>query len=445
MKFHDTLQSRKVEFVPLEDNVVRMYVCGMTVQDEPHAGHLRTFTSFDVIRRYLEYKGYEVRFVQNFTDIDDKIINRSKETGIDWRRIVFRYEELYKQLASRMNFKEPLIYPKATMHIQEIIELAQSLINKGFAYVSEGNVWYDVSKFEEYGKLSKKTLEELKEGYRIEPDPSKRNPYDFALWKKAKEGEPYWYSPWGIGRPGWHIECSVMSMVHLGETIDIHGGAEDLIFPHHENEIAQSEAHTGKTFSRYWIHTGFLTLKGEKMSKSLGNIFSAKQLLEIYDPNVIRLYYLRAHYRSPLDFSEELLNSARSSWIRIRNFLEESEGMDGQVDASILSKFESYMDDDLNTPKAIAYIYELINQAYKDRSRMGNIAKTLKIMLEVLGFRLDHRLDKRIVDIMNVIVEIRKELRKRKEYELADRIRNELRSLGIVLEDRGEDTVWKLV
>ncbi|MCS7244710.1 MAG: cysteine--tRNA ligase [candidate division WOR-3 bacterium] len=445
MKLYDTYTSSIREFKPIDGNNVKVYVCGMTVQDSPHAGHLRTFTSFDILRRYLEYKGYKVSFVQNFTDIDDKIINKSKELGIDWRKIAYKYEQEYIQYAKLMNFKEPDFYPKATLHIQEIIEIIQSLINKGFAYVSNGNVWFDVSKFESYGKLSKKTIEELISGYRIEPDSSKKNPYDFALWKAYKENEPYWYAPFGRGRPGWHIECSAMVITHLGETVDIHGGAEDLIFPHHENEIAQSETYTNKKFSNFWIHTGFLNIKGEKMSKSTGIFLSAKDLLENYEPNVVRLFYIKAHYRTPLDFSEELLNDAKNSWNRVKNFLLEY-SQDGKILTDILYKFEEAMDDNLNTPKAISVIFDAINLAYKNREIAIDVSWTIRFLLSILGFDINfQRTSNRLNEIMDIIIEIRHELRKNAQFELSDRIRTRLKDMGIVLEDTKEGTKWKVL
>ncbi|MEO0144464.1 MAG: cysteine--tRNA ligase [candidate division WOR-3 bacterium] len=445
MKLYDTLTNQLKEFKPLEDNKVKMYVCGMTVQDVPHMGHLRTFTSFDILRRYLEYKGYEVIYVQNFTDIDDKIINKSKELQVDWRKLAQKYEMEYINYAKMMNFKNVEFFPKATLHIQEIIEIIENLINKGFAYISNNNVWFDVEKFENYGKLSKKSLEDLISGYRIEPDPSKRKPYDFALWKSYKENEPYWYSPFGRGRPGWHIECSAMSITHLGKTIDIHGGAEDLIFPHHENEIAQSEAFTGQTFSNFWIHTGFLTLGGEKMSKSTGLFFSAKDVLEIYEPNVIRLFFLRAHYRSPLEFSEKLLEDAKNSWQRIKNFLLEF-NREGNLVFDIIKNFEEAMDDNLNTPKALSIIFESINEAYKNTQKAIDIAFTIRFLLNVLGFNLEfERRVNKIDELMDIIIEIRQDLRKRGIYELSDKIREKLKNIGIILEDTKEGTKWKIL
>ncbi len=445
MKLFDTFEGKLRDFKPIEGNKVRMYVCGMTVQDTPHAGHLRTFTSFDVLRRYLEYKGYEVLYVQNFTDIDDKIINKSRELNIDWRKLAYKYEIEYLNYANLMNFKKVEFYPKATLHIQEIIEIIQTLINKNFAYISNGNVWFDVEKFENYGKLSKKGLDELISGYRIEPDPSKRKPYDFALWKAYKEGEPYWYSPFGKGRPGWHIECSAMSITHLSKTLDIHGGAEDLIFPHHENEIAQSEAFTNQKFANFWVHTGFLTLSGEKMSKSTGLFFSARDLLENYEPNVIRLFFLRAHYRSPLEFSNHLIDNSKNSWQRIKNFLMEFKG-EGKLLNNIVLEFEHAMDDNLNTPKAISIVFEAINNAYRNKEIAFDTAFTIRFLLNVLGFNLDfEERSNKLNEVMSIIIEIRQELRKNKIYELSDKIREKLHQIGIILEDTKEGTKWKIL
>jgi cysteinyl-tRNA synthetase len=422
-----------------------MYVCGMTVQDTPHAGHLRTFTSFDVIRRYLEYKGYNVIYVQNFTDIDDKIITKANDLGIDWRKLASRYENEYIHFSRLMNFKNVEFYPKPTLHIQEIIEMIEILIKKGFAYQINGNIWFEVDKFGDYGKLSKKSIDELIAGYRIEPDPTKKKPYDFALWKSHKEGEPYWYSPFGKGRPGWHIECSVMSMKHLGESFDIHGGAEDLIFPHHENEIAQSEAFSDKKMAYYWIHTGFLTLKGEKMSKSTGLFFSAKELLENYEPNVIRLFFLRAHYRSPLEFNNELLLDAKNSWHRIKNFLMEFKA-EGKIINDYIHKFEDAMDENFNTPKVLSLIFDYITTAYKNKQLSQDIAYTTKFILEILGFNLDfHLKDDRVSDLIQLIIEIRNNLRKERLFSISDKIRSELEKLGIILEDYKDGTKWKII
>ncbi|MCK4585628.1 cysteine--tRNA ligase, partial [candidate division WOR-3 bacterium] len=307
MRIYNTLTRKKEEFKPLEEGKVKMYVCGLTVQDRPHIGHIRASITADILKRYFEYSGFDVTLITNFTDIDDKLIEKEKETGEDFRSIARRIIDEYFENADKLNIKRADFFPEATKHIQEIQELVSRLIEKGFAYVSGGNVYYDVSKFSGYGKLSGKKLEDLRVGARVEPDETKRNPVDFVVWKGAKPGEPWWESPWGRGRPGWHIECSAMSMHYLGETFDIHGGGADLMFPHHENEIAQSEGATGKPFARYWVHNGRLNLSGEKMSKSIGNVVLISDILKTYKPDVVRLYLLSTHYRSPLEYYEDRL------------------------------------------------------------------------------------------------------------------------------------------
>ncbi|RKZ24516.1 cysteine--tRNA ligase, partial [bacterium] len=301
MVIYNTLTRKKEEFQPVEDGKVKIYFCGMTLQESPHVGHMRAFIFADVMRRYFEYKGYEVTYIQNFTDIDDKVIEKSREEGRDYRVITQEFEREYMEVSDALNIKRPLLFPRATQHIKEIIELIQKLEQKGFAYAVGGDVYFRVRAFKDYGKLSWRNIDELISGARVEVDPKKKDPLDFALWKSAKEGEPCWESPWGKGRPGWHIECSAMSMHYLGETFDIHGGGNDLIFPHHENEIAQSEAATGKTFARYWVHNAMVNIKGDKMSKSLKNFVPVKELLQKYEPDVIRYFLVSSHYRSPID------------------------------------------------------------------------------------------------------------------------------------------------
>ncbi len=464
----NTLTNEKEEFKPLEDRVVKMYVCGPTVYDHAHIGHARSAVVFDVIRRWLEYRGYRVIFVRNYTDIDDKIIRRAHEEGIPWYEVSEKYIKSYEEDMEALNVKEPTYKPRVTEHIREIVEMIDGLIRKGYAYEADGDVYFSVRKFPEYGKLSKRNLDELLAGARIEPGEKKRDPLDFALWKKSKEGEPGWESPWGIGRPGWHIECSVMSMKYLGETMDIHGGGLDLIFPHHENEIAQSEAYTGKPFARYWVHNGFVMVNREKMSKSLGNFFTVKEILRDFSPNVLRFFLLTVHYRSPIDFSKERLEDAERAFERIVNFVNsavvieglkdrEGEGAPLQV-SNYRREFESAMDDDFNTAKAFGALFELIKEAnlLKDRAlKEGEITReekfslleaveVVKEFLRVLGFREETEEKEGIEDeLIKILIDVRSELRKKKEFQLADLIRDRLKELGITLEDLPTGTVYK--
>ena len=468
IKVFDTLTEEKREFKPLEDKIVRMYVCGPTVYDHAHIGHARSAVVFDVIRRWLEYKGYKVIYVRNYTDVDDKIIKRSKEEGIPWYEVAEKYIKSYEEDMRALNVKEPTYKPRVTEHIREIIEMIDGLIDKGYAYEADGDVYFSVEKFPEYGKLSKRKIDELIAGARIEPGEKKRNPLDFALWKKSKEGEPGWESPWGIGRPGWHIECSAMSMKYLGETMDIHGGGLDLIFPHHENEIAQSEAYTGKTFVRYWIHNGFVMVNKEKMSKSLGNFFTIKDILKEFSPDVLRLFLISTHYRSPIDFSFERLKEAERSLSRLLNFVEsrkiieelptlEEKGEELNIESFRL-EFESAMDDDFNTAKALGVLFELVKSVnlLKDRAIKENKVAVsekralleaidfVENILKFLGFKLEREKEKGMEDeLIKLLIEVRGELRKRKAFDLADLIRDRLKELGIILEDLPSGTIYK--
>ena len=468
IRLTDTLRGEKVEFKPLEDRTVKMYVCGPTVYDHAHIGHARSAVVFDVIRRWFEYRGYKVIFVRNYTDIDDKIIKRSREEGIPWYEVANKYIASYEEDMKALNVKEPTYKPRVTEHIREIIELIDGLIEKGYAYQVDGDVYFSVEKFPEYGKLSKRKVDELLAGARIEPGEKKRNPLDFALWKASKEGEPGWESPWGYGRPGWHIECSAMSMKYLGETMDIHGGGLDLIFPHHENEIAQSEAYTGKTFARYWVHNGFVMVNKEKMSKSLGNFFTIKDILKKYRPDVLRLFLLSTHYRSPIDFSFERLEEAKRSFDRLLNFIRLRESIDGldvvegegsPVDVGAYKReFEFSMDDDFNTAKALGVLFEVVKEGnlLRDRAlREGKLTKEEKLSLidavnfvegslKTLGFKLETGEVKGIEEeLIKLLIEVRGELRKKKEFALADLIRDRLKELGIALEDLPTGTVYK--
>ena len=452
----NTLTGKKEVFTPVKEKRVGIYFCGMTVQDVPHLGHMRAFLVGDILRRFLIYRGFEVLYVQNFTDIDDKIIQRSKEEGIDWRSLVDRNIEAYMWASDQMNLMRATHYPKATKHIQEILELIALLFQKGFAYRAGDSVYFDVPKFAEYGKLSKKRIDELVSGYRIEPDPNKKNPLDFALWKGKKEGEPYWHSPWGEGRPGWHIECSAMSSHYLSQPFDIHGGGQDLIFPHHENEIAQSEAALDKPFANLWLHVGYVQMAGEKMSKSTGLFFAIKDILEHFPANAVRLYLLKTHYRSAIDYDEDSLKEALSAWERIELLLKEVPPLDREVkDESLrrhLERFEEAMSDDLNTPKALSVIFELVRESNQliqggaDRELVQARVDLIRLLLQILGFKFEEKEEELGLTepLLDLIIEVRQALRERKDYQLADKIRERLNSLGVVLEDKPDGTRWRI-
>lgn len=484
MKIYNTLTRRKDSFVPLQDGKVGMYVCGITVYDHCHIGHARSAIVFDVMRRYLDYKGFDVKYVRNFTDIDDKIINRAKNDGIAWDLVAKKYTEEFHKDMQRLGVRPADVEPKATEHMTEIIELIQGLVDKEYAYVSGGDVFFATRRFEGYGKLSKRDIDELMSGARVEVNDAKRDPLDFALWKASKEGEPAWESPWGPGRPGWHIECSAMSRKHLGESFDIHGGGADLIFPHHENEIAQSEAFSGKPFVRYWVHNGFITVDKEKMSKSLGNFFTIKEILEKYDPEVVRFFLLSTHYRSPIEFSDEQLVEVEVSLDRyyttldrILEYLASESGPVSKKDSipgekvfstfldGFKDRFTSAMDDDFNTAHAIGLLFELVREVnrYLDGKPLGESAKepvayARRLMAEcgeTLGLfertpaewnlaLLASRAIPLDEDSILDKVEQRQEARANKDWDLADRIRNELSEAGILLEDRKDRTVWKV-
>ena len=472
LKVYNTASRSLEEFEPINPNRVGMYVCGVTVYDYCHIGHGRSGVVFDVIYRYLRFKGYEVVFVKNFTDVDDKIIKRANEEGVSCEDIASKYIEEYYRDMDRLNILRPTHEPKATEHIDDIVKLIQRLIEKGYAYEVDGDVYYSVEKFKEYGKLSHKNIEELKSGARVEVNEKKRNPLDFALWKKSKEGEPWWESPWGKGRPGWHIECSAMSMKYLGESFDIHGGGEDLIFPHHENEIAQSEAATGKPFARFWIHNGFVRINKEKMSKSLGNFFTLRDVLEKYNGETVRYFLLLTHYRSPIDFSFESLDAAKEALNRYYNFIQRLENTgfdrngvkDGKLESllnSFLDRFEAAMDDDFNTSKASGEVFSTIkgfNQyldsverskakafsGYKERflDNMNRISDVLGVFgTSSADWFIPEGID---VEWVKKKIEERALARKKKDFETADRIRDELAKKGIILEDARDYTRWKV-
>lgn len=467
MKIYNTLTRRKDEFVPIHEGKVGIYVCGPTVYDYIHIGNARPMIVFDTLRRYLEYKGYDVNYVSNFTDVDDKIIKRANEEGVESTVISERYIAECKKDMEALNVREATTHPKATEEIPDMIEMVQTLIDKGHAYEVNGTVYFRTRSFSEYGKLSKKNIDDLRGGFRellVSGEDEKEDPLDFVLWKPKKEGEPSWQSPWGEGRPGWHLECSVMSKKYIGDVIDIHAGGEDLIFPHHENEIAQSEAANDTQFSRYWMHNGFLKINNEKMSKSLGNFFTVREIGEKYDLQVIRFFMLSAHYRSPLNFSADLVEASKNGLERIRTAasrLEEAFGTD--TDGSLaetetekmkevsgfVKKFEDAMEDDLNTADAISAIFELVkyaNTSVVTGESTGAYAKqvydTLSRLCDILGIHVKEEQGLLDEDIENLIQE-RQAARKAKNFARADEIRNLLTEKGIILEDTREGVRWK--
>ena len=456
LKIYNSMTRQKEEFIPLHENTVNMYSCGPTVYNFFHLGNARPFIIFDQLRRYFEYRGYKVNFVQNFTDIDDKMINKANDLGITVKELGEQYIEEYFKDAKALGIKEATVHPKATEHIEEIIKLVSTLIEKGYAYEVYGDVYFQTSKFSEYGKLSKQPLEDLELGARININEAKREPLDFAVWKKQKEGEPAWESPWGMGRPGWHIECSAMANKYLGETIDIHSGGKDLMFPHHENEIAQSECANGCTFARYWMHNGFINVDNEKMSKSKGNFFTIRDIAEHFPHRVIRFFMLTAHYRSPINFSDELLTQAQTSLERIDRCRENIEfSMQGdagtkEVDlSSYRDKFIGAMDDDLNTADAISVIFELVKEINTEMSEMTAKSKKSALDLitelcDVLGITAQK--EEAILDSdIEALIQERTEAKKAKNFARADEIRDTLKDMGIILEDTRQGVKWKRV
>jgi cysteinyl-tRNA synthetase len=486
IRIHNTLTGKKEEFVPLHEKKVGMYVCGVTVYDLCHIGHARSAIVFDTIYRYFQYRGYDVTFVRNFTDIDDKIIKRANEEGVDCKTIAERYIGEFNMDMGRLGLEKPSVEPRATEHIPEMIHLISTLIQKGFAYQGGGDIFFSVEKFKDYGKLSKRDLEDMQAGARVGIDEKKENPLDFALWKASKPGEPFWESPWGEGRPGWHIECSVMSQKYLGETFDIHGGGRDLTFPHHENEVAQSEAATGKPFVRYWIHNGFVNINKEKMSKSLGNILTIKEILKDWHPEVLRLFFLSHHYRSPVDYSEESFYEAKSGLDRfystlnaIREELKKplsQKKLDSpviencrQAIESFQVRFEEAMDDDFNAAEALGYFYDLqrnlnsildisnghptqeivsmMKQGLDHFSKIGRVFGLFREDPEdYLARQRQEGLKKLNLTEEQIlyVIEERNLARKEKNWKKADEIRKDLFSKGIVLEDAPSGTNWKL-
>ena len=467
MKIFNTLTRRKEEFVPLEPGKVKMYVCGPTVYNFIHIGNARPMIIFDTVRRYFEYKGYDVNYVSNFTDVDDKIIKKAIEEGVDAETISKRYIAECKKDMADMNVKPATTHPQATQEIGGMLEMIQTLIDKGHAYVAaDGTVYFRTKSFKGYGKLSHKNLDEMMSGFRelkVTGEENKEDPSDFVLWKPKKDGEPYWESPWCQGRPGWHIECSVMSKKYLGEQIDIHAGGEDLIFPHHENEIAQSEAANGKTFANYWMHNGFLNIDNKKMSKSLGNFFTVREIGEKYDLQVLRFFMLSAHYRSPINFSAELMEASKNGLERIITcaerlkellnkvsgdaLIEEEQENKKNVD-ELVAKFEAAMDDDFNTADAVSAIFELVKLANSTANEESTrayaelLAGTIAKLSDVLGIITERKAE--VLDSeVEALIAARQQARKEKNFARADEIRQQLLDMGIILEDTREGVKWK--
>lgn len=500
LKIYNTLTRKKEDFVPIEEGRVKMYVCGFTPYLDCHMGHTRCYITFDIIQRYLEYKGYEVTVIQNFTDIDDKIIEQSKQRNTSCEELAKKYIDEYFKYMDKLGIKRATHYPKVTEHIQEVIDFISVLIEKGYAYHVDGDVFFEVSKFKEYGKLSGRSLNEMIHGTRFDVDERKRSPQDFALWKSSKEGEPYWDSPFGKGRPGWHIECSAMSIKYLGERFDIHGGGQNLIFPHHENEIAQSESYTGQQFANFWIHNGMVTLNEEKMSKSLGNEFLIKNVVANYSADVIRLFFLGTHYKSPVEFSTGNLEQAKAGIQRFYNTLrnvadflkiEPATSIDTEMrrlpldaDKTLLKfdpnqieekdkefyeaikqveeRFIMAMDDDFNTPIALSSLYDLVTAINKFISKMDTLyecsrfsgrallklaQETLYKLGDIFGLFKDaaeEPKDDLVPKLMEVLINLRQLARGKKDWEMADKIRTELNNLGITLEDTPQGTKWRV-
>ncbi|WP_299237552.1 cysteine--tRNA ligase [Sulfurihydrogenibium sp.] len=483
LKIYNTLTGKKEDFAPIKPGEVKIYTCGVTVYDYNHVGHGRSLIVFDMIRRYLRYLGYNVIFVRNFTDVDDKIINRAKNECLPFNVIADKFIKEYFDDAEKFRIEPADIEPRVTTHIPDIINFIQKLVDAGYAYEADGDVYFSVRKFKEYGKLSKRSIDELLAGARIEPGEKKKDPLDFALWKSAKAGEPYWESPWGKGRPGWHTECCAMIFKHLGETIDIHGGGLDLTFPHHENEIAQAEALTGKPFARYWIHNGLVTVNGQKMSKSLGNYITLKEIYSKYEPDILRLLVLSVHYRSPLDFSWDKMEETKKAYERLKNAIEEAEvlnklpieeNFEGDLYNAIQkaqSGFYSAMSDDFNTPEALASLFGLVREMniLRDKAiKHGGIskkalesykeaAKTLHdIGRDIFGLfdslqpcvkqeeiKSKEKEESINEDLIQVLIEVREKARKEKQFTIADLIRDKLAEKGIILEDTPFGTKWK--
>ena len=476
LRVYNTLTREKETFIPVEPGKVKIYVCGVTPYNHPHIGNARPFIIWDVIHRYFERQGFKVTHIQNFTDVDDKIIDAAAKAGITWHELADRYIRSYFEVMDSLNIRRVDLYPRVSEHMSEIVAMVETLIQKGHAYLVDGDVYFSVQSFAAYGRLSGRELEDMKAGARVDVDDRKRHPMDFALWKSAKPGEPFWDSPWGKGRPGWHIECSAMSYKYLGCGFDFHGGGSDLIFPHHENEVAQSEAFTGcSPFVRYWVHNGFVTVNSEKMSKSLGNFFLVKDILEHFRPVVLRFFILSTHYRNPLDFSDERLTEAEKAWTRIasaiqggRKFLADADQQaDGpateemaQAVAAARQEFDAAMDDDFNTALAISSLFPLAralngacqgdrSEGKPDFSGIKKAVETLSELVDALGLSLDDALvqtgqDEKLVGaLMDILLDMRQAARERKDWATSDAIRKSLQEAGIVVEDSPQGARWK--
>ncbi len=473
IKIYNTLSRRKEIFEPVEPGKVRMYVCGPTVYDNSHIGHARSVVVYDVIARYFRSQGYDVTYVRNFTDVDDKIINRAAELSTDWKALAEKYIQAFHKDMDALHVQRADFEPKATAHIEDMIRVVETLIRKGHAYAVDGDVFFSVDSFAEYGKLSGRRLEDMEAGARVDVDPRKKNPFDFALWKSSKPGEPAWDSPWGKGRPGWHIECSAMSSEYLGHTLDIHGGGKDLVFPHHENEIAQSEAAFGTSFVKYWMHNGFVNIDQEKMSKSLGNFLLIKEVLKSYHPEAIRLFLLSKQYRNPIDFSENAMTEWSTSLDKIYTLLDRvhkvvAAGFESLKGGIYWQRFCAAMDDDFNTAQGLGILFEAvrtINRSLDEtndpmpedvRHTVVSAANDILKMGEILGILQEtpaayfehHReeaLQKESIDPAEIekMIQARTEARKAKDWDSADRIRDQLAERNIILEDRSDGTVWK--
>jgi cysteinyl-tRNA synthetase len=472
IKIYNTEKQQKEKFIPLEEKKVKMYVCGPTTYNLIHLGNARPVVVFDTIRRYFEYSGYDVTYVQNFTDVDDKIINRAAEENMEPLALAEKYIGEYFKDTEKLNIKKATHHPKVSENIPEIIAFVQGLIEKGFAYEVDGDVYYDIQKFDHYGKLSGRDLEDMQMGARINVDERKKHPGDFALWKSAKPGELFWESPWGSGRPGWHIECSVMSRKFLGDQFDIHGGGQDLVFPHHENEVAQTEAMTGKKMANYWMHNGFITINKEKMSKSLGNFFLLREILDRFDPTTVRFYLIETHYRSPLDFdydkieeSGRALERIKNTYLQLKNYQETSSSEDeskkvAKIIEEVSEGFKEAMDDDFNTALAIAEIFDFtkeINKLIKKNEMTKESSeKLLSVysgLLDVLGLDIEKAttasskqgeqsdLTEKLIQIL---IDLRQDAKKNKDFATADKIRNSLSEIGVQLEDTRAGVQWKI-
>ena len=469
LRIFNTLTRRKEDFLPIVPGEARIYVCGVTVYDLCHIGHARSAIAFDIMRRYLRFRGYTVTFVKNYTDVDDRIIRRANEEGVPARAISERYIAEYQTDMAAIGVTPADVEPKATEHVPQMVALIQRLIARGVAYALEGGVYFEVRRFPSYGKLSGKNLDELEAGARVDVDERKRDPLDFALWKASKPGEPSWPSPWGPGRPGWHIECSAMSMQYLGETFDLHGGGEDLIFPHHENEIAQSEGATGKPFVRCWAHNGFVNLDSEKMSKSLGNTLWIKDMVRRHDPEALRLYFLGTHYRHPLEYGDERIAESGKALGRLRALVEEAERVarggpqpPGARDAALLDqvdaqveRFAAVMDDDFNTPQALAVLFDLLRLLYGSREqgagagafvagvgRLVELARVLGLLEQ--GPRAKAPIDPQLKARVESLIYLREQARKQRDFAEADRLRDELVALNVTLKDSRDGTTWTI-